>query len=630
MTNRVCLFVLLLFAAQSMWAQYALEKKLELKQKWPDSEAVIGNYKVKIWFEIDEETHQPIAKQREVIDIVPTTVSNIERMYFYDQNSQINFAKCRMNGKRKQFMQKVSGDWERDGIFHSDHKFAHYGIPTFKAAEFYQFEIEKQYNNIRYLTRFFLNDMIYPIEKYVLEIVIPKWLNIDVEDFRFEYFDVKKTVVETATEQTLRFTANNIVKFLRDEYFLSMAHSYPHVLFLPKSFYNKEQINIFNNLESMYSFYQELVGSLDCDKGVIQPVLNQILKGSLSKKDSIERIYYWVQDNIRYLAFVEGIAGFRPEPAHVVLSNKYGDCKGMANLLKTMLTMAGFDARLAWIGTKHLIYDYSTPSLGVDNHMITYLFFDGQDYFLDATQKNRLLGDNGDLLQGKQVLVENGSEYELKTIPNSNALANLVKSNARLKGEGDKLIGKVEVKYHGESAYLLKRYLQTVNSMDQEDFLRKLLAKKGKHKVDSLVYDDINSRSTSFELAYHVIIEGKLSSFGKDKYVSFDFLDETTNLPSDTLKGNHLYNGYKPSFETDIVINLQPNEQVVFLPANEADASNGFEFKVKYQADVDKVVCHRKMSIDSSLIEKKQFVPYIRFLREYSDAKARSAELKTD
>ena len=65
-------------------------------------------------------------------------------------------------------------------------------------------------------------------------------------------------------------------------------------------------------------------------------------------------MFYWVQDNIRYIAFENGIMGFKPDAAQNVLNKKYGDCKGKANLLKEMLKLAGYDARLTWIGTSDL------------------------------------------------------------------------------------------------------------------------------------------------------------------------------------------------------------------------------------------------------------------------------------
>ena len=99
------------------------------------------------------------------------------------------------------------------------------------------------------------------------------------------------------------------------------------------------------------------------DTAVIKEKTLELTANAKSDEEKIRNIYYWVQDNIRYIAFEDGIAGFKPDEANNVLTKRYGDCKGMANLTRQMLKAAGFDARLTWIGTNHISYDYSTPSL---------------------------------------------------------------------------------------------------------------------------------------------------------------------------------------------------------------------------------------------------------------------------
>jgi hypothetical protein len=78
-------------------------------------------------------------------------------------------------------------------------------------------------------------------------------------------------------------------------------------------------------------FFSELSKN---DTKSLQTILNQLVAGKSSDEEKVKSIYYWVQDNIRYIAFEEVIAGFKPEAAQTVFSNKYGDCKGMANLTK--------------------------------------------------------------------------------------------------------------------------------------------------------------------------------------------------------------------------------------------------------------------------------------------------------
>ena len=71
-----------------------------------------------------------------------------------------------------------------------------------------------------------------------------------------------------------------------------------------------------------------------------------------------------------------------------------------------MLTIAGFDARLTWIGTSDLPYAYSLPSLVVDNHMICTVILNGKKYFLDGMEEYIALSDYAQRIQGKQVLIE--------------------------------------------------------------------------------------------------------------------------------------------------------------------------------------------------------------------------------
>src|SRR6185295_4790856 len=122
----------------------------------------------------------------------------------------------------------------------------------------------------------------------------------------------------------------------------------------------------------------------------------------------IKSIYYWVQDNIRYIAFESGIAGFQPANADQVYKNKYGDCKGMANLLAAMLKIGGYDSRLTWIGTKDIPYDYSIPSLCINNHMICSVMLKDSLYFLDGTETYISMGDYADRIQGRPAMIQNG------------------------------------------------------------------------------------------------------------------------------------------------------------------------------------------------------------------------------
>jgi transglutaminase-like putative cysteine protease len=206
-----------------------------------------------------------------------------------------------------------------------------------------------------------------------------------------------------------------------------MAKSYPHIIVVSKSFTDNNQKKVlFESVKDLYAWYNSLCKQVNNNPDELKPIVSQLTKDKKTDVEKVESMYYWVQEKVRYIAFENGVMGFRPEAAQTVLKNKYGDCKGKANLITQMLKVAGYDARLTWIGTSDLPYDYSLPSLVVDNHMICTLILDGKKYYLDGTEENMAFNDNAHRIQGKQVLIQDGDNYILDKVPEFNAEHNKV------------------------------------------------------------------------------------------------------------------------------------------------------------------------------------------------------------
>lgn len=86
--------------------------------------------------------------------------------------------------------------------------------------------------------------------------------------------------------------------------------------------------------------------------------------GDQSPRQQATIIYRWVQQRIHYVAFEDGMNGLVPAAASEVCRTRYGDCKGMSNLLHTLLRARGLDAHLSWVGTRMLPYNYSELPTG--------------------------------------------------------------------------------------------------------------------------------------------------------------------------------------------------------------------------------------------------------------------------
>ena len=120
-----------------------------------------------------------------------------------------------------------------------------------------------------------------------------------------------------------------------------------------------------------------------------------------------------------------------------VAEQNFGDCKGISNLLVSLLNEAGLDAHHAWIGTRRLPYDYSLPSIVVDNHMICALNHNGEWIFLDGTDNTADWRFPSAHIQGKSVLIGSGQDYLIETVPIGQTADSRLEFNLNIKLTGN-------------------------------------------------------------------------------------------------------------------------------------------------------------------------------------------------
>jgi len=295
----------------------------------------------------------------------------IKRVYYDNYETIVDYS-IRTEKNKAIAHNKVCGHMEDEGIFYSDAKVCAYEINFNNIGQLHKYKGEKNVLDSRYLTKVFLQTPLFN-QKRVIEFYIPKHIDIELKELHFDDYDIEKKEVEKDGHTFVTYQINDLKAFPKEEDMPSFLHFVPHILVLTKGqTIDGKKETILSNTQDLYSWYQDLKSGLANQSLKIKPIVEELLPASenLSEQEKIERLYYWVQDNIKYIAFEDGIAAFQPEDAHTVLYNRYGDCKGMSNLLKEMLSLAGFDARLTWVGTRRIPYDYSTPSLAVDNHMV--------------------------------------------------------------------------------------------------------------------------------------------------------------------------------------------------------------------------------------------------------------------
>lgn len=122
------------------------------------------------------------------------------------------------------------------------------------------------------------------------------------------------------------------------------------------------------------------------------PVDAQIAKIAATHSDPVARAnaaLRLVQREVRYLAELQGLGGYKPLSADSVWERRIGDCKGKTVLLLAMLRGLGIDAEPLLVSTKRGEgTDAALPMPGRFDHVIVLARIGDKEYWLDGTRRD--------------------------------------------------------------------------------------------------------------------------------------------------------------------------------------------------------------------------------------------------
>ena len=145
-------------------------------------------------------------------------------------------------------------------------------------------------------------------------------------------------------------------------------------------------------------------------------VLNMVRDVEGFQLQRIKILYYYLQDQTRYINVTLETGGFKPYPASYVAKNKYGDCKALTNYFMAVLEVAGIKSFYTKVNADDpkIQIDKSFPSQQF-NHIILCVPLQGDTIWLDCTSNNPF-NYLGIFTQDRDVLIlEKGRSHFTKT-----------------------------------------------------------------------------------------------------------------------------------------------------------------------------------------------------------------------
>lgn len=537
--------------------------------------------------------------------------SDIPVVEFYNNQETIDKVTIYVNESRKHNVSPQFDYYNSDGIFYSDAHVCYFSLPLIKKGSTSEVDFNKTILDPHYFTNiFFMEEQ--EIHNQEIKLEVPSWMEVEVKEYNFKGYHIDKKIAIVNGETIYTYTMKDIPAMNNEKSGPGITYFAPHILVLSKSAEPRNEKYIyFNTLKEQYDWYKNLVLQIGNDEKVVKERTDDIIKGISADEDKVKKIFQWVQENVRYIAFENGIAGFKPEKAQEVLRKKYGDCKGMANLLTVMLRSINLDARRCWLGTNHIAYDYSTPSLSVDNHMICAWMNKGKPIYLDATEKYIGFNEIAERIQGRQILIENNNQYMLERIPVATYLQNTTTESRKFTVDGNNLKGHIVHSWKGENKEWLLSALNGIKQDKQENALKQFLAEgKPNFEISNLKIINLTNYNTDLNVEYDVLWKDLVTVFEKESYLEVDNRRSLENYKIDSARKMPYWLPFKNHMIFETEIQLPAGKTVSVLPEKLSIKQPGYSFNASYTNPKGKIIYKNEIILSQTTLNPGQFTQW--------------------
>lgn len=601
--------------AFSSHAQNSFE---EYKKKYPDFNEVVINDIQTYDFSIENNTLKVIQdNQYESMILTDNGIqsnkesfsySELVKLLAYDAYSVVN-----IGGKEKKIKVTQTNEVQsnQSSVFYDDVKVRQLIFPNLEAGA------KKTYNyQVEFVDPYLLHKFIFggglPIKNSTLEIKTDKNINIGYKTFNDDSNTIEFSKTEKKGKWIYKWTLKDVKPVKMEGNAPGYLYIIPHINVYIKDYtINNKKTEVLGDIDKLFAYYKGFTKNLNqTEDPTLKAITLKITENSKTDEDKVKSIFYWVKDNIKYIAFENGYEGFIPREASLICERKFGDCKDMASIITDMAKYTNVkNVTLAWIGTRDIPYSYAElPTPAVDNHMIA-VYKNGTEYiFLDATDKETLYGIPTGFIQGKEAMIGEGESYKIIPVPVVPAEKNEVKEQVNLKIEKEKLVGSGKIEFSGYNrSRILSRMGDATNKTRFERI--KSLVLKGNNKFNLKDYQEehIKDRDKSYQISYHFDLGNYILKVDKEMYVNL-FLDKPLEKMiiekdrSSKFEFEHL-NFINSQYELEIPLNYT----VKYLPKNFSVDNNLLKADFVYVVKDNRIILQSQLKQKKLVLDKADF-----------------------
>ena len=430
-----------------------------------------------------------------------------------------------------------------------------------------------------------------PLEHLFLRILLPVEKKVQ---FKFANEAASPISTASSTTQTYIWNLKKVQPVLYDSNTPGWYDPYAYV-----------SISEYTSFESLVDWSLKLFALNGQEKKKLEQSFAGIVHAT--DKDSITmQAIRFVQDEVRYLGFENGIEGQKPEVPSNVIEKRYGDCKAKSFLLSELLQANGIPAYPVLVHSQngHAL-EKEVPWPGLFDHCIVQIMKDGKAYYIDPTISNQ----GGDLAHfyfpnyHKGLILRKG-EKALTDLSFSNYTSTKITETYSMKEVGKTADLRVVTIYSGHDADLQRNYFAhtTLQAAQKSyiDFYSSLYP--GIKPVGNIRIQDQREGTNRFMVFESYTIDSVWENTENNTKKSISFYPLSLKDYVSVVQSP----GRKMPYNVNYPLNIE-HESIVVLPAQWTiddeskvieTASFQYHFNVSYKADTLRIIHKYKTLCD--------------------------------
>jgi hypothetical protein len=488
-------------------------------------------------------------------------------------------------------------------IFHDDNRSASFHLPSMNSGAISHISYTLQFPDAHLATGHHFASVI-PTEESTLTVITAPDVEVDIRLFHLPDSAVERSVTMEKGKRVQRITLRQVpaIEFAGNA--PKPIHYLPHAHLIFKES-TDEADDVGRLYRWSYDQIKEAYGSIDPQ---LQHLADSLVQGISGEIQKAQRIYRWVQDNITYIAFEDGMNGLIPAPAQDVCRVRYGDCKGMSNLLRSLLRAAGLEAHLAWVGTRSLPYSYEQlPSVASSDHMIVALDLADTTYFLDPTASYNAFGRPSGFIQGKEALIAIDSVTHLvRTVPTVHSSFNAIVDSVSITLQGTDVFGVGTASFSGYERYNLEHVVRTVPQQKWKEVMRNMLMKgSNKFQLDEVTASGLEDRTAPLVLSYQFRIPDHVRVSGDRSYMPLLLEDPWKGMRSREDRSLPVEMDHSQLRVNIVSLELPEGLTSSGLPAPAASSTSDLSYDITYQQQGQQVISRGVFRVEPLLLDEE-------------------------